>query len=233
MIDMHCHLLPGVDDGVKEMNEAIEIFKEGVKYGVTQYILTPHYRPTKDYIETTEELEQRMTLLREALKKNQIDVELFLGREIDEVKELKKLLENKMVCSMNDTSYLLVDFGVNQSKISDYVYEAKLLGYHIIVAHVERYKYLETHECFDEMKKEGAFLQVNASSIVSPRNNRMKQRIKYLFKNKLVDFVATDAHRNIDSYKLLEKAYTMVSKKYGKEYANKIFVENPKLLLKK
>jgi len=158
---------------------------------------------------------------------------LYLGREIDEDKELKKLLENKVVCSMNDTKYLLVDFGVNKSKIQDYTYEAKLLGYVVIVAHVERYKYIETYDCFDIMKKEGALLQVNASSIVSPRNNHMKKRIKYLFKNKLVDFVATDAHRNIDSYKMFDKAYSMVSKKYGEKYAEEIFVKNPELLINK
>lgn len=233
MIDMHCHLLPGVDDGVKEMDEAIEIFKEGVKYGVKEYILTPHYRPTKDYVETTDSLEQEMNKLRAELEKNKLDVNLYLGREIDEAKELKALLDNKVICSMNDSKYLLIDFGVNKSKIPDYVYEAKLLGYIVIVAHVERYKYIETYDCFDTMKKEGALLQVNASSIASPRNSRMKKRIKYLFKNKLVDFVATDAHRNIDSYKMFEKAYTMVSKKYGADYAEEIFVKKPGMLINK
>lgn len=233
MIDMHCHLLPDVDDGVKELKEAIDILKEGVKHGVKQYIITPHYRPTKEYVETTESLEKRMDILRAELAKQKIDVELFLGREIDEAKELKTLLENKTICSMNHSKYLLVDFGVNKSKIPDYIYEAKLLGYVIIVAHVERYKYIEGYECFHTMKKEGALLQVNASSIVMPRNSRMKKRIKYLFKNKLVDFVATDAHRNINSYEVFEKAFQSVSKKYGKEYASKIFLEMPGKLLKK
>ena len=134
---------------------------------------------------------------------------------------------------MNDTKYLLIDFGVNKSKITDYIYEAKLLGYVIIVAHVERYKYIETYDCFDRMRKEGALLQVNASSIASPRNSRMKKRIKYLFKNKLVDFVATDVHRNINSYKMFDKAYAMISKKYGADYAEKIFVEKPRALINK
>jgi len=230
MIDIHCHLLPGVDDGVKEINEAINILKEGVKHGVKKYIITPHYRPTKEYVESTATLESKMAELRAELKKHKVDVELFLGREIDEAKELKTLLEDQVICTMNNSKYLLVDFGVNKSKMSDYIYEAKLLGYVIIVAHVERYKYIEGYACFNRLKKEGALLQVNASSIVSPRNGRMKKRIKYLFKNKLVDFVATDAHRNINSYEMFEKAYKYVSKKYGSEYAEKIFVENPSTL---
>ena len=233
MIDIHCHLLPGVDDGVKEFEEAINILKEGVKHGVKQYIITPHYRPTKEYVETTESLELKMAELRAELAKQKVDVELFLGREIDETKELKTLLEDNVVCSMNNKKYLLVDFGVNKSKITDYIYEAKLLGFVIIVAHVERYKYIEGYECFNRMKREGALLQVNASSIVSPRNNRMKKRIKYLLKNELIDFVATDAHRNINSYEMFAKAYKYVSKKCSIEYAEKLFVEMPKMLVKK
>ncbi len=59
MIDMHCHLLPDVDDGVKSYEEAIELVKESKKHGVTDIIITPHYRPTKEYVETTEKLTER------------------------------------------------------------------------------------------------------------------------------------------------------------------------------
>lgn len=232
MIDMHCHLIPGVDDGVKDINEAIEILRQSQEYGVSDVIITPHYRPTKEYVETTEGLLQKLQKLKDELKKQDIQVNLHLGREIDEAKDIKELLNNNEVCSLNGTNLLLIDFGVNKSKITDYIYETRLLGYKVVVAHVERYKYIESHQCFDNLKKEGAFLQVNASSIVSPRNIRMKKRIKYLFKNKLVDFVASDAHRNPDSYKIFDKAYKVISKKYGQEYANAVFYENAKELIK-
>lgn len=231
MIDMHCHLLHDVDDGVKSLEEAISQIKEGVYYGVTDYVLTPHYRPTKEFVETTESLQLVFEQLLYEVKDQNIDVNLFLGREIDEVKNLKELLANKTVSSMNDTSYLLLDFGVNKANIPEYIYEAKLLGYTVIVAHIERYKYIDTIESFNTIKKEGALIQINASSIVSPRNRRIKKKVKLLLKNKLVDFVATDAHRNPESYRQFHDAYQVVSKKYGKEYANEIFNENSKMLI--
>ncbi len=231
MIDMHCHLLPSVDDGVKDFDEAINQIKEGIKQGVSDFIITPHYRPTKDYVKTTEELETELLELQSNIQQLGIQARLFLGREIDEVKELKKLLEDKTVASMNHTKYLLLDFGVNTANITEYIYETKLLGYKVIVAHVERYKYVDTLESFDALKKEGALLQINASSIVSPRNKVMKKKVRYLLKNKLVDFVATDAHRNPESYSQFKKAYDYVSKKYGMEYAKKVFETNPKFLI--
>ena len=231
MIDMHSHLLPNVDDGVKDINEAIEILRQGHEYGVTDVIITPHYRPTKEYLETNESLEKKLKKLKSELKKNDIPINVYLGREIDEAKDIKTLLENGSVSSMNKTKFLLVDFGVNKSNVSEYIYELKLMGYKIIIAHIERYKYIDGLDCFNRLKREGAFLQVNASSIVSPRNRKMRKRIRHLFKNKLVDFVATDAHRNPDSYKVFDKAYKIISKKYGEEYADQVFVTNPGTLL--
>jgi len=231
MIDMHCHLLPSVDDGVKDFDEAINQIKEGIKNGVLDFIITPHYRPTKNYVRTTELLKNELMELQTKIQELGIEARLYLGREIDEVKDLKKLLEEQIVDAMNDTKYLLLDFGVNTANITEYIYETKLLGYKVIVAHVERYKYVDTLESFDALKKEGALLQMNASSIVSPRNKTMKKKVKYLLKNKLVDFVATDAHRNPESYSQFKKAYDYVSKKYGAEYALKVFETNPKFLI--
>ena len=114
MIDMHCHLLPGVDDGVTDMNEAIYLVEQAIAHGVTDIIITPHYRPTKEYVQTTEQLKRGLNALIEEQKKQKLSVNLYLGREIDEVKDLKQLLQSDTVSSINDTKLILIDFGVNK-----------------------------------------------------------------------------------------------------------------------
>ena len=231
MIDMHTHLLPNVDDGTKTMEESIMMIQEAEKNGVKSIIITPHYRPTKEYVCDNQELKQSFEELRKEVKKQGIKIDLYLGREIDEAKDIKELIENNIVETMNDTKYVLLDFGVNQSQINDYIYEVHLMGYKVIVAHVERYKYIEGIDCFNRIKNEGALIQINASSILKPRNAKTRRHVKYLLKNNMVDFVASDAHRNPESYNQFKKAYEYVAKKYGHEYAEKLFVGNAKEML--
>ena len=178
MIDMHTHLLPNVDDGTKTIDESIEMIQEAVKNGVTSIFITPHYRPTKEYICDNQELKQSFENLKQVVREKGIEVDLYLGREIDEAKDIKELLANNVVDTINDTKYLLLDFGVNQSQINDYIYEVHLLGYKVIVAHAERYKYVEGNDCFNRIKKEGALIQLNASSIIKPRNAKTKRHAR-------------------------------------------------------
>ncbi|AIO18630.1 Tyrosine-protein phosphatase CpsB [Candidatus Izimaplasma bacterium HR1] len=232
MIDMHNHLLWDVDDGCKDIDESIKMIEEAVNSGVTDIFMTPHYRPTKGYIKTYEELSNKFTQLKQIITNLKMPINIYLGREIDEIDDLKVCFDNQNCTTLNNSHYVLVDFGARKADIEEFIYETNRLGYKTIIAHIERYKYLKTLSIFDSFKKQGALIQVNASSIISPRNKDINRKVKYLLKNKLVDFVASDSHGNPKSYQQMRKAYTYCLKKYGTEYANKIFIDNAKLLLK-
>lgn len=234
MIDIHTHILFGVDDGCKTIDDSIEQIKRAVSVGVTDIFLTPHYRPTKEYVKSCNEIDHVFTQLNNSIKELNIPITLHRGREVDEHREANEVIKEQTCSSMNNTEYVLVDFGARKCNVDDFIYESSINGYKVIVAHVERYKFVKDMKMYNKYKKSGALLQVNASSIISPRNSDIKKKVRYLLKNQLVDFIATDCHMNPESYPMFEKAYKLVSKKYGSDYANKIFKSNAEeILLKK
>ena len=129
-----------------------------------------------------------------------------------------------------DSKYVLIEFSVSeQEDVSEAVYEIARMGYSPIIAHVERYPYLTVSDIF-EIKDLGGLIQVNADSIVGKYKRLFKKRIKELFKNDLVDFVASDVHFGRNN--CMQKAREYVGKKYGEEIMNKVFIENAKKILK-
>ncbi len=200
MIDIHSHIMFGVDDGCKTVDESIMMIKAAVDSGITDLFLTPHYRPTKKYVASCEEIEEKFNILKDKIVKLNIPIKLYLGREIDEVDNMFEYIKKGKFTTMNNSNYILVDFGVRSCDISEVVYEAGLHGYRVIIAHIERYSYITSMKTFETLKRQGALFQVNASSMISPRNIEIKRKIKYLRKNNMIDFIASDAHRNSNSF---------------------------------
>ena len=112
--------------------------------------------------------------------------------------------------------------------IVNVAYELALQGYKPIVAHLERYGYVDQRTAY-EIRQVGGYIQINADSIVKPKSFRKKRFIKWLFKENLVDFVASDAHYN-RKY-LMKKAYKKVNRRFGKDTAQAVFCTNAKEIL--
>lgn len=226
MIDIHTHILPFVDDGSFDQNLSISMLKECVNQGTTDVILTPHYRKT--YKKTPKELKEEFEKFK-GIVKEKLPINLYLGQEFYIDDNYKKNIEENCVLSINDTKYLLIEFEyVNDVEMADIVYEIKRLGYLPIVAHYERCFDSDLAEAF-EIKNVGGLIQVNADSLVGSGKKYYNKIIKQLFKNNLVDFVASDVHH--DRENLLLKARNFVESKYGKATANKVFEENAKKLI--
>ena len=222
MIDIHTHILPSVDDGSKEVEKSLEMLKNSVEQGITKIILTPHYR--RHFNKTATYLKSAYESFCKTVKEAGIDVELYLGQEIYYNSDIKKDLSSGKLLTMNDTKYLLVEFSsTEESEVADAVYELKNAGYIPIVAHVERYEYLDIDDIF-EIVNLGGYIQVNAESFAGDKKKSYKKIVKKLFKENLVDFVASDIHENRTN--CMQKAKLFVEKKYGVEIANKVFIEN-------
>ena len=115
---------------------------------------------------------------------------------------------------MNNTKYVLVDFGMKRVYIDDYLYELIIRGYTPIIAHPERYNYIKSYSEYHKWKKTGALIQINATSINKSKNKRTKKNVLYLLKNNLVDFIASDCHRVSDNFDSLKDALDLINKKY-------------------
>lgn len=209
MIDIHTHILPNVDDGSSDFDTSCKLLELELENGVNKVICTPH----QNYLNLNKEL--LIEKFNEFKNKINLDIELYLGSEIYYYKGFLNDLENGKLLTINNSKYILIEFSTSQNTdIIDIVYSIKLKGYIPIIAHIERYSYLN-NEDYLKIKKEGALIQINASSF---NYSNTKKIIKYLLKNNLVDFVASDCHdlnrRSVDFFKIKKYIY----KKYKEQY---------------
>lgn len=198
MIDMHNHILYGIDDGCKTIEESIETIKNMKKIGFNTIVLTPHYIEDSSFKANNNLKLQKLEILKEELLKNNIDVNLFLGNEIFINESINELIINKEIRSINNTRYILIELPFNNQilNLDDYLYELKLKGYKIIIAHPERYTYFKDN--YKEARKlydSGVLFQVNYGSIIGQYGSSSLKLVKKLLKDDMVDFISTDIHK--------------------------------------
>ena len=215
MIDIHTHILPNVDDGADSMEVALYLLKQEIKEGVTKVILTPHQN--KQSLDK-EGLTKKFLEFKEAVK--DLPIELYLGSEVYYYSGVKKDLEANKILTINDSKYFLIEFSTRvEYNIKDLLYDFSVIGYKPIIAHIERYDYL-TYDDYFEISKY-ALIQVNAKSFF---NKNYKKACKFLLKNNLISFVASDAH---DKFRdVTFKACMKLIKRKNKESYTKLFIND-------
>lgn len=225
MIDIHSHILNSVDDGSQNSEQSLAMLKEEERQGVTDVVLTPHYRA--DYMPTSETIKANFAELKNQAEQNGINVRLHLGQEIYAFEGIVKALKDGKVLSINGGKYVLVEFSTKHfNDISETVYMFVRNGFIPIVAHIGRYFYANI-ETAKEVKEIGGLIQINASSVCG--SFIFRRKVFAMIKAGYVDFVASDVHFHRKN--LMLKAYKKIEKKFGKETANKLFTENAKAIL--
>ncbi len=228
MIDIHSHILHMVDDGSIDLTQSLSMLKIAQSQGVSHLFLTPHYRG--EFKCAPKRIKELFDELSCSARRENIDVNLYLGQEIYIDKDYKSIIKNGNVLTMNGGRYVLVEFDfVYVSDIVNTVYELVREGYIPIVAHMERYGYADM-DVAQEVKNIGGLIQVNACSIVYRLPLKCKNFVKRLFKNNMVDFVASDMHSEREY--LMQKAYKDVCRKYGQETAHAVFYGNANKIIK-
>ena len=231
MIDMHNHILFGIDDGAKTLDESMELIKEEVNKGVTHIIFTPHFNK-RDYHLNQDKISVNFQKLKEASKQENLNIELYLGNEIYlDSRNYASIIDNGFY-TLADSKYILVEFNeiLPPENMPEIAYEITINGYIPIIAHAERYEILHKNtKLLSEILNEGAHLQVNASSVLNKENKRNKF-VHYLLKHELISFVASDVHNNTTRKFYLDEAYKTVSKQ-STSYAKKIFIQNQRSII--
>ena len=190
--DWHCHILPGVDDGVQTMEEALQILAEYERLGVKEVWLTPHIM--EDIPNTTEKLRDRFTELRTAY---QGSVMLHLASEnmLDNLFE-ERLEKNDLLPIGKDGKHLLVETSYFNPPmgLSNILLRIKAKGYYPILAHPERYMYMsETdYKCLNSMNVK---FQLNQFSLLGLYGKEVQKRAKTLQKQGLYNYIGTDLHQ--------------------------------------
>ncbi len=227
-IDIHCHIMPGVDDGSKDMETSIQMLKIAEKNGITHVILTPHHKPMHHNVSPDHNVLYRKEL-QQQIDELGIKIKLFSGNEIYYSDETQRELEQGKICTLADSDYVLVEFHpTNPYKaIHNAVYQIQGAGFIPILAHVERYSDIVSHPAYvEELINMGCYIQVNASSVMGKYGFGIRHFTRKLLKKKLVHFIATDAHDVGSRAPELAECRNYVDKKFGDDYGRRIFYSN-------
>lgn len=228
-IDIHSHLLPGIDDGAKDFNTSMEMFRIAAQNGITRMILTPHHKPMH-HNASPARIADMIAKTKEVLDKERIDIQLYAGNEIYYHSEAVERLEEGKACTMAGSEYVLVEFGPmdGYDYIRNGIYQVMAGGYRPILAHAERYSSI----CSDagrveDLTEMGCYIQLNAGSIMGKFGFGTKQFTKKVLKRQLVHFVATDAHDTEKRGPHISECAKYISRKFGEAYAEELLYENP------
>jgi protein-tyrosine phosphatase len=231
---MHSHILFGVDDGAKTIDDSMNLIREEVKKGVSQIILTPHYkkRQGNSNLQITSD---NFEVLKNLVESEKLGVELYLGSEVYLDLNYYETIWNDSFYTLADSDYILIEFSLMDvpKNIPEICYEAGIKGYIPVIAHVERYETLyDNNHLIRDILNEGAHFQVNASSVINMEDKESRKFVNFLLKNKLISFVASDVH-NMESRGIyLDEAYRIVKKQCNEDYADKIFMKNQQNIIK-
>lgn len=195
IIDIHSHILPGVDDGAKTLEEALGTLMEAQRQGIEKIIVTPHYHPGR-YIVTPAQIREKLALLSAECRTRNICVELYPGQECFYHSGMSDALLNGKALTMAGSRYVLVEFEPDclYSYMASGLRELQSCGYRPILAHFERYRCLREWERLDELKERGTLLQMNFDTLLLGGSVFHRNPWKKAIENGLVDYLGSDCH---------------------------------------
>ena len=238
MIDIHSHIVFDVDDGPKSIEESKKLLREAYSQGVRTIVSTSHRR--KGMFETPEEkIATNFLKVREMAKEVANDLIIAYGAEIYYTPDVVEKLEKKLIPTLNDSRYALIEFSMNtpyrdmHKGLSDIL----MLGLTPVIAHIERYDALENNEKrVRELIDMGCYTQVNSSHVLKPKlfgetYKFMKKRAQYFLERDLVHVIASDMHNLDHRPPHMGEAYDIIAKKYSEDKAKELFKDNPRKII--
>ena len=218
-VDIHCHILPGVDDGSQTPEETKAMLQKAWDEGIQIMVATPHYHKQRGKNDI-ELIKKQLLLTRKLAKEVNPKMQICLGMEIYYGEDVPELLKEGRVVSIRKSRYILVEFspGDEFQYILNAVRKLQMSGHTVIIAHIERYNCLRKDISNVEYLREmGAYLQVNTGSITGSYGRSVKKFLREVLKAHLVQLVGTDAHGSERRTPKMQEAYKEVVKRCGED----------------
>lgn len=235
-IDVHSHVLYGIDDGSKTIEDSIEILKQLKDLGFKDIITTPHYIEETKYNCNNKKKNEILKKLNQEIKKNNLNINIHTGNELYISNDILKLLEKKEVATLNNSKYLLIELPMNNeiSNLDNIIFELLSNDITPIIAHPERYAYIQKDiKKAEKLVNQGVLLQANYGSIIGIYGKKEKNTTKKLLKNNLISLLGTDIHHaNSKIYLNFNKIIKKLNKIIGEKKLKEIMIENPNKILK-
>lgn len=233
MIDIHSHILPGIDDGSRHIDETTDMLKEAEQVGFKGIITTPHY--FEGYYDVDEATrEQIISNVKAKMVAQRINVDLYIGNEIYITEDTMDNVKAKRASSLNNSKYVLVEFDLNVKPMNmlNMIFKILKEKYVPILAHPERYRFVQKDPTMlHELATNGVLLQCNYGSFVGVYGRKAEIIAKKLLKNDMISFLGTDTHRAKSIYRRVPEIMQELIKLVGKEKVNEITELNPRKVL--
>lgn len=231
--DIHTHILPEADDGAKNMQEARQLVRMAYENGTRTIFLTPHYRG--GYKKNTPAyLREVFDVFYQMIHSEFPEMKLYLGNEIYYQAEVPERLASGRILPLCGSQYALLEFqsASLRSQVIMGVSETIRCGFTPIIAHAERYEiFRKDPSLTDEVLNMGALIQLNADSVMGKHGLGVKRFCHELLKEQRAHFIASDAHDPKKRPPLLRECFLRIHKKYGAEYAARVFYHNAQAVI--
>lgn len=235
VIDLHTHILPGIDDGAQDFYDTLEMARMAVESGVTAMAATPHCNIPRAYQNYFDEEYKHLFQKTEAmLAKEGIPLKLYKGMEVFVTPDLPKLLREGKVIPLNGSSYLLVelDFGEDLDFVEYMLEQVRAMGFYPVIAHPERYEFVKRNpQCVYEWKQKGYYVQVNKGSFQGRFGRGARYVAHDLLRHNLISVIASDAHSPYRRTPYMREVYDELAWDYPEQDLKILFEENPLRIL--
>lgn len=212
-VDIHSHLLPGIDDGAKDLDNSLELITTMYEYGIKNFITTPHVLGDV-YPNSSKTIQTKLQEVKEELIRRGInDITFRASAEYMLDEQFSERLKNNDILPLKDT-FILVEMSYFNAPFNLYemLFEIQLKGYKPILAHPERYNFYHAEfENYYKLKKAGCLFQLNLLSLTEQYGKGVLKTAQKLLKENMYDFVGTDTHHH-NHLRLLKKIGTKKTK---------------------
>lgn len=235
MIDIHNHIMYGIDDGCKTIEESLAVLKEAEKNGIHSLILTPHYIKGSKYKKNNDEKLEILNSLNELLNANNMNIKLYLGNEIYVENNMIELIQSGEASTLNGSRYILFELpmGSEINNLSEIIFSLKVDGYIPVIAHPERYfQFQKKPELLIPLIEQGCLFQANLGSLVGLYGKDAMKCVKVMLKHDLIHFMASDVHHsNSRNYLTIKDSYKVLVSLVGEDIARELVETNPSKII--
>lgn len=233
MIDLHCHLLPGIDDGSPDRDTSLAMARMAVADGITHIACTPHITPGV-YDNSAQAISDLTLAMNRVLQQQGIALTLCIGADVHMAPDLAQKLRDKRVPALNDTRYFLLEppHHVAPPRLDTLVRSLIAADFVPIITHPERLGWIESHYALmGALVAEGALIQLTAGSVTGGFGRRARYWAEKLLDEGLADIVASDAHNLTGRPPVLSRARDVLADRVGEAEAWQMVLHRPAAIL--
>jgi protein-tyrosine phosphatase len=229
-IDIHCHILPGLDDGPQHIDESLKMIEVAIEDGISHIFATPHIIDGM-YDNRGSEIMLAVENLRMRMKGA---LTIYYGADVGVTFDLIERIERKEVPALNGSGYMLIEFPeyIIPPHVDNLFFNLRHRGITPIITHPERHlRLMRDLSALGMLLDSGAMCQITAMSVTGEFGKSARRACFAMIEKGFVDFVASDAHNSRGRPPILSKAYETIKKEFGNDLSEKIFFSNPKMIV--